>query len=572
MEDIACIINKHFPDAKLSGRNYFVECFKCGGGERHQKSLVIDSSTGQYVCNRKNNCGVSGNIWTLRKELGILPEKKYVSKPQNRVKAIPKPIKKEIKTQEKEISFFKKRNINPDTVKFFKVSQDSYNEKPAILFPYYYHGELVNIKYRLSGKRFAQEKDPFHTLWNLDTVVPSKDLYIVEGEADAMSMWQSGYKNVVSVPSGVSNLNWIDNNWDELEDFDTIVLALDNDNAGNEAVEKISLRLGKHRCKRMIFKGFKDANEACMAGYDKCLREVIEVKELRPDPITKATGFEDKIIFMRNDSEFDVGFKSGFDIRKSDGEFKGFRRGATTIWTGFEGRGKTTMVFNEMCYQMTYNSCNVCIASLETHPASWLEKLTKQLRGQRCTDEEIKIILRWLNDKLSIVNFRGMIDQELLFECMEYSAKRYGTDHFVIDNLMRINLDLRDGYKGHKEFINKLCAFSQDYGVHVHLVCHQRKSYNGNETHPSVSGILGSSELANAVDNVFLVRKVTDENRTENDGDYKAVLRVGKQREGGSNIAIGMYYFVHSETFSRSMKHDKTVFMKKIGESLNGCN
>jgi twinkle protein len=549
--DLREIINKYIPDAQLIGKNYHARCLWCNGGDHLKSSMVIDYQEGTFTCNRKNSCGVSGNLYTLKEKLGIDTKPKYIYQSKKQFK----PIKKDLIVQEKEINFFKDRCIKNETVKYFKIYLGKYNNEDALCFPYFYQGKLANIKYRLKNKDFRQEKDPYSTLWNIDNIDYSKELIIVEGEMDCLSLYQYGMKNVVSVPCGVSNLNWIDNNWEELEQLNSIILALDNDKAGNEAVENISKRLGKHRCKRMIFGKYKDANEACMDGYSDCLREIIKVEDMKPTYIAKTTDFINEGLSRRNNPDYARGFQSAFALERDGKKFNGYRKGAVTIWSAFEGRGKTTMVFNEMCYQMVFNKCNVCIASLETDPVSWLEKILRQLKGDNVQDDEYNILMNWLSDKLSIINFRGMIEPNDLFECFEYAAKRFGITHFVIDNLMRINLDLRDGYKGHKEFINKICAFSQTYGTHVHLVCHQKKpNDNIKIPKPKVSGILGSSELANAVDNVFLVHKIEDEEAKESNTKFNAALRIGKQREGGDCFNIKLHFFKKSETFDKDDK------------------
>ena len=562
VEDVGTFISNHIPDAQLRGRNYFCVCLWCDGGEKREKTMVIDSDTGKFTCNRKNNCGVNGNLFTIKEKLGIQTTPKHFYRP----KAEYKPIKKTLPiVKYVEMPFFTQRGINQNTIKNFKVYESKYNNQKAYCFPYFYQGKLANIKYRLKDKKFAQEKDNYSTLWNISNIDYTKKLYIVEGEMDCMSMWQNGMTNVVSVPSGVSNLNWIDNNWEELERLSTIVLALDNDVAGNEAVEKISKRLGKHRCRRMIFTGFKDANEACMGGRENNLYEVIEEEDMKPELIAQPLDFLKQGLARMNNPDYAKGFESAFNLSFNNKKFEGYRKGETTIWTGAEGRGKTTMVFNEMCHQMVFNNCKICIASLETDPSSWMQKIIKQLKGDEISPKDFENLLIYLQDKMSIVNYKGSINPDDLFECLEYSARRFGATHFVIDNLMRINLDLRDGYKGHKDFINKLTAFSQEFGVHTHLICHQKKLDEQKRfAKPRVSGILGSSELANAVDNVFLIHRIDDEENANHDEKFNAILKIGKQREGGHIFKKFLHFHIKNETFNESQEADLNKFMNRI--------
>ena len=47
---------------------------------------------------------------------------------------------------------------------------------------------------------------------------------ITEGEFDCLAVIESGYKNAVSIPSGVNSTNkWIETNWTFLEQFNEII-------------------------------------------------------------------------------------------------------------------------------------------------------------------------------------------------------------------------------------------------------------------------------------------------------------------------------------------------------------
>lgn len=70
----------------------------------------------------------------------------------------------------------------------------------------------------------------------------------VTGNCDALSLYEAGARNVVSVPSGCTNLEWIDHCWDWLEKFQAIVLFGDNDEPGRKMVREVVRRLDEARC------------------------------------------------------------------------------------------------------------------------------------------------------------------------------------------------------------------------------------------------------------------------------------------------------------------------------------
>lgn len=59
---------------------------------------------------------------------------------------------------------------------------------------------------------------------------------------DALSLYEAGARNVVSVPSGCSNLDWIDHCWNWLERFQSIILFGDNDAPGRMMIRDVVRR------------------------------------------------------------------------------------------------------------------------------------------------------------------------------------------------------------------------------------------------------------------------------------------------------------------------------------------
>lgn len=77
--------------------------------------------------------------------------------------------------------------------------------------------------------------------YNYDAILNNKELIIVEGEIDCLSMIEAGFENVVSVPNGASakDLAYLDNCYDNLSDINRFYLAVDNDPAGIGCVKSL---------------------------------------------------------------------------------------------------------------------------------------------------------------------------------------------------------------------------------------------------------------------------------------------------------------------------------------------
>jgi twinkle protein len=78
-------------------------------------------------------------------------------------------------------------------------------------------------------------KDGELIFYNLDCLKSCTDVFIVEGEMDALTFIECGILNVISVPNGATltnnNLSYVDNCLDSLDDK-RFILALDNDTPG----------------------------------------------------------------------------------------------------------------------------------------------------------------------------------------------------------------------------------------------------------------------------------------------------------------------------------------------------
>mgnify|MGYP003593199754 FL=1 len=65
-------------------------------------------------------------------------------------------------------------------------------------------------------------------------------MIICEGEMDVLACAEVGEKDkAVSVPNGTNNLGWIEYNWEFLESKKAIILAFDNDVAGEKAIKEV---------------------------------------------------------------------------------------------------------------------------------------------------------------------------------------------------------------------------------------------------------------------------------------------------------------------------------------------
>ena len=146
-----------------------------------------------------------------------------------------KPKTEIVSPQNKAEAYLKSRGFSKETWERRKVSSD---EKGNIVFPYYENDELVMLKFRIpqkyngKGQKAWREEGGKPILWGMDLCNPTLPLVITEGEYDTLALDEAGIENVVSVPSGSSDLTWVELCWDWLERFNKIILWGDNDEPG----------------------------------------------------------------------------------------------------------------------------------------------------------------------------------------------------------------------------------------------------------------------------------------------------------------------------------------------------
>ena len=514
-----------------------------------EKKFAINLISGAFQCLHFNKCGEKGSFWKFQKKLGDKPmfdekniynikEKKYVKPNKENIKKI----------DDKAIEYLNSRKISKQTIEKFKIVSDKNNS--AIAFPFFENQELINIKYRaINEKKFWAEKDAKHILFNLDHCIEDF-LIVVEGEIDCLSMFEYGY-NVVSVPSGASDLSWIENQFEKLQSYKRIYLSFDNDEAGQEAVKKIAKRLGEYRCYNIILP-FKDVNECLMQGIEK---------EKISNCILNASDFQNKVI--RDAGEFIVDLLN-FNKNKLQlygvrclwsglqEILKGWRMQEWSIWTGKNSSGKTTLL-NQIIVDLINQEEKICMISLEMKPSRFLRwMIIQDLNKIEITDRDIEKTLIKFANYLYIIDIQGMIEQDQLLEYFEYCNKKFDCRHFFIDNLIGINMDRKYEYNEQKEFAKKINNFIQKNDCHLHLVAHPRKSQSDTDRADKVD-ISGTGDLTNLAYNVFSIYRNTEEEKekalNKNINIADTILFIKKNREWGKEGKVEFKFDENSKRF-----------------------
>ena len=467
--------------------------------------------------------------------------------------------------------WLRSRGITDETIRRFAIGGKPGPEgKWIAVFPHIsVRKELVNCSYRVAGeKKIWQEKDCAPTLFGWQALTEGEIergvVIICEGHIDALTWRQAGFP-VLSLPSG-SGMGWIEHDWSDLEVFGSIYLSMDEDEAGSKHFDRIVKRLGVWRCHRIKLEK-KDANEELTAGGGvKALREAVAgASAVRPEKVVSISQTADEIDARMNPKEELGGAIKHEEIRRHGDEGFLFRPGGVSIWTGYAGHGKSTLLSWLLSLDVAKGR-KVFVASLEQTAGITGATFLRQVTGRnRLSTEEIRAETGRLSSVFYLFRECGGSDCAEVFEGMEYCFHRFGCDVFVVDNLMMLTAErMDDRMLWQVDWLKKLINFVQLNDVHVHLVAHPKKTDEAEA--PKTFDIFGASQLGNLVDNIVAVHRQFSKAGELKTGDVAVYSR--KQRVDGWTGRIKLFFDKPTERFSLAAFNDTTKQVFGNGEDV----
>lgn len=253
-----------------------------------------------------------------------------------------------------------------------------------------------------------------------------------------------------------------------------------------------------------------------------------------------------------------------------------FRPGEVSLWMGVNGHGKSLLTSHVML-DFLHQGQKVCIASFEMKPKATIARICKQASASAQPSERfVDATISHATGKLWLYDKMGHTDPEHLLAIMRYAVNKFGLQHFVIDSLMKV-VKGEDDYNGQKNFVDSICAFAQDYNVHVHLIHHSRKLADEN-TVPGKMDAKGSGAIVDQVDQSFTVwrnkRKEQDKQKGKEVDETipDAILVCDKNRHGDWEGRVGLYYVQgavsYTEHPNRPMLYDYSRYEAPTGEAI----
>lgn len=498
-----------------SPKNGYIFCFGCQdqrkSKNRLDRPLHVTEQDDKllYFC---NHCGINGAMSLIT----TFPA------PTLCQPSVPADQKRNVDSghQEARTGRLRDRGISPATASKTGV----YEASGEVHFPYIKGGVPYAEKIRgLETKKFRCEGSP-KSFFNLDEAVPDQDLFICEGEFDALSVVEVGF-HAVSVPNGAPPPGSVKNGkvdpkedrgfnyvWDAkayLEAASRVIICTDSDEPGQALAEELARRIGKGRCWRVDWPlGCKDANDCLLKLGREALIELL--KNPIPWPIDD----------LHDVDHFADETRALFSGGLGRGEPTGFRAvddifsvvpGQLVLITGIPGAGKSTWLNALVVNLAQTKDWRFAIYSSETQPAIHIGLLVALYIGKpffdgptpRMSAAELERGLAWVRDHFYFLDGEGAATYQNVIERLEAAVMRWGVRGFIADPVSYLSRPDTADVEWAGQMLHAFKQFASTRECAAFLVAHPTKLRQRDDgTYPIARGyeVSGSAHYNNRPD------------------------------------------------------------------------
>jgi len=435
------------------------------------------------------------------------------------------------------------RRITELTCRKFNVRVDA---GPVIRFPYTdQSGRVVGAKERDKEKNFRWiGKNVEKRLFGQHLFGGGKRLVIVEGEMDALSVWEAQPKwPVVSIYSGAAGAyKDLQNQLSFCLSFEEIVILFDNDSPGQEAAVKCAQLFPPDKVKIASMGAYKDASEALQARDGEAIRQAI----WNAAPYSPKTIIDGRSLLNLLRQPM-VGRDADWPFDGLNSVTGGLRLGELCTVTAGSGVGKS-LLCGETAQHLVDQGFNVgYIALEESIQRTGLRLMSVVANKPLHLDNQIdeKLFEDAFNKSVGsgrvfLRDGFGSVDPEVILNDIRFMVKARDVKWIILDHLsILLSGNATDNERQMIDVtMTKLRSFVEETRIGLILVSHLRRLHNdkGHEDGGQISlshlrGSQGIQQLSDIV--VCLERNMAA-------GDDTSLLRVLKNRFNGTTGEAGM--------------------------------
>jgi len=330
-----------------------------------------------------------------------------------------------------------RRGLTLATVKRFNLGLSIENGAKWITIPHYRNGQLVNIKFRSvppAPKDFKRVAKCRSVLFNGDCLKGRKEIFITEGELDAMTLIQEGIENVVGSTTGAGSFDpeWID----QLKNAEKVFIVYDSDESGQKGARSLAKRLGYSGCFNIELPKGQDVNDFFNNGHKVSDFRGLVKAARRFDlpgivPVDKALEFLAVEMLGRPDD-----YAVLTPWKEVNRLIRGFYPGDLIVLSAPPKVGKTTFAL-QISWDLSFQGYPALFYCLEMRPERLVKKVVQgKYRLEEPTLDDIERAARefaGLPLYLGHSSKKQKLDEVL--DLIREAVKRYDLRFVVLDNV-----------------------------------------------------------------------------------------------------------------------------------------
>ena len=428
--------------------------------------------------------------------------------------------------------FEKERKISIDLVrktgiKWIPRTIDG-QEEIMIAYPTFDGAKCTNVHYRALHKEkgFSQEAGCDPIPWNVNSVVGHDTMIITEGRNDALACIQAGYEAVISLGNGNKSRPELFDGFRHtlFAQVKTVIIAVDNDDAGDAARDNLLKYFGPAICKIVRWCGCKDANEMLQKGGTEAVRACIEAAEESPIAgYIPADEWETGVRWYYEQGGIPPGLT--IDLEQLAALEK-LEKGYFGVTSGFPGSGKSTFTLFKCLSLAVEHGWRICLYSPEKFPYKLLfHELATMLIGRHLSPDKVDEAtfsgaIKFLREHFYIIDANRCKGIDDILEAARQIGMRYQTDMTVIDPANWIDQTQARGgdpLERANYVIGQVVDFAQTENQLTWMVAHPRKPplmKDGKTYVPEMWDIAGTSDYANKATWVEIMERDFSQKRT----------------------------------------------------------
>ena len=463
---------------------------------------------------------------------------------------------------------FKERNLPKVVTEYFGV-RAGVNSQNEVIEHYYPYGanSVVGYKVRTLPKTF-KAVGTIDGLFGQSLFNGGKRLVITEGELDALSVAYAYYEKyqefypVVSLPSanGLKHLlaqrEWV-------RRFDEVVLMLDNDEAGQKALNEACKIIGVDKVKIAKLK-CKDANEELLThGSRSILRAIWDAQPWSPAGILQGEELWQK--FEEREATESIPYP---DCLQGVNELtNGVRFGEVDLFTSGTGSGKSTVIKEIILHLKETTEDSIGIISLEESPGDTVEKFIQMELQTNLTEKEVSTEEKreafqtvFGDSRIKLLDHQGSVSDGSLMDKIE-TLCLMGCKYLILDHLTIAvsEVESGDANSAVDKVMSDILKTAKKHNVWFGVISHLRKTGLASKSFeegklPSMDDIKGSGSVKQiSFQIIAFARNMSADNETERN---TIKIRVLKSRFTGKTGNAGGAMYDHSTTRLTYINHD----------------